>query len=243
LENKGATWSEHTLHDTSSAEYGDRNPDRNRLVDLNNDGRLDAIVGYEAISVSGKLAWYEQGNSATALWQEHLIARVVGPMSLDVVDMDQDGDLDVTVGEHNLEDPASARLLVFENLDGGGTQWQEHLVYQGDEHHDGAQTVDIDNDGDLDILSIGWEHDQVILYENTNVSCDNQIPETATPSSATPVQTDTSLTPFPVETVSVTTTPMPPDGSTGCFSGLILPMGLLFASAKVFTLLSRKRDL
>jgi hypothetical protein len=26
--------------------------------------------------------------------------------------------------------------------------------------------VDIDKDGDLDIISIGWSHNRVLLYEN-----------------------------------------------------------------------------
>jgi len=34
------------------------------------------------------------------------------------------------------------------------------------EHHDGAVLADIDDDGDLDILSIGWSHGRVLLYEN-----------------------------------------------------------------------------
>lgn len=36
----------------------------------------------------------------------------------------------------------------------------------GDEHHDGAIVTDIDDDGDLDIISIGWSHGRVLLYEN-----------------------------------------------------------------------------
>jgi hypothetical protein len=162
LRNDGASWSVQTLFSTSSA------PDRNRLADLNRDGRLDAVVGYEAISTSGKLAWYEQGASATAAWAERVIATVVGPMSLDVADMDGDGDLDVVVGEHNLSSPSAARLLVFENTDGRGGAWAPHVVYTGDEHHDGAQVADIDGDGDKDILSIGWGHPRVVLYENTS---------------------------------------------------------------------------
>jgi hypothetical protein len=160
LRNDAASWSLFTLNGAS----GD--PDRNRLADINGDGRLDAVVGFEAISKLGKLAWYEQGSSATSEWTEHVIANVIGPMSLDVADMDGDGDLDVVVGEHNLSDPSSARLYVFENDDGQGISWTEHVVYTGDEHHDGAQVVDIDNDGDLDIISIGWSHDRVLLYEN-----------------------------------------------------------------------------
>ena len=91
---------------------------------------------------------------------------VVGPMSLDVLDMDADGDRDVVVGEHNLAAPANARLLVFENVDGRGASWARHLVYTGDEHHDGARAADMDGDGDVDILSIGWGHGRVLLYEN-----------------------------------------------------------------------------
>jgi hypothetical protein len=157
---EGAPWSEHTLNPTS----GD--PDRNRLADVDGDGRLDAVVGFEAVSTLGKLAWYEQGSSATATWTEHVIANVIGPMSLDVADVNRDGDWDVVVGEHNLSNPSSAKLYVFENGDGQGGGWTEHVVYTGDEHHDGAQVVDIDGDGDLDIISIGWSHDQVLLYEN-----------------------------------------------------------------------------
>ena len=102
-----------------------------------------------------------------AAWTEHVISsNVVGPMSLDVADMDADGDLDVIVGEHNLVNPASARLFIFENTNGVGTSWTRHTVYTGDEHHDGAQVADMDGDGDLDILSIGWGHGRVLLYEN-----------------------------------------------------------------------------
>jgi hypothetical protein len=157
LRNDGTSWSEYTLNATSGA------PDRNRLADINGDGRLDAVVGFET---PDELVWYEQGSSATSTWTEHVIANVIGPMSLDVADMDKDGDLDVVVGEHNLSDPSSAKLYIFENDDGQGTSWTEHMLYTGDEHHDGTQVVDIDGDGDLDIISIGWTHDRVLLYEN-----------------------------------------------------------------------------
>ncbi len=160
LRNAGGTWQAYTLHAT------DEPPDRNILADINGDGRLDAVVGYEAISAPGKLAWYEPGADPTAPWTEHVIDTLIGPMSLDVADMNGNGFLDVVVGEHNLADPASARLLIYENVDGTGTEWRQHLVFMGDEHHDGAIVVDIDGDGDYDIISIGWSHNRVLLYEN-----------------------------------------------------------------------------
>ena len=170
LRNDGGSWSLFTLNPATGL------PDRNKLADINQNGRLDAVVGYEAISVEGKLAWYEQPATITNTWPEHVIANVVGPMSVDAVDMDGDEDIDVVVGEHNLQYPSTARMLIFENTDGKGTTWKQHQVYQGDENHDGAVTVDIDNDGDLDILSIGWGHPRVLLYENLAISGTNSAP-------------------------------------------------------------------
>jgi len=160
IENAGGSPVVRKLFETADS------PDRNRLADVNGDGRLDAVVGYEAINIPGKLAWYENTLPGNELWTEHVIAEVVGPMSLDVADMDSDGDPDVVLGEHNYDKPETARLLVFRNLDGSGKLWKKHLVHTGDEHHDGAVTVDIDSDGDLDIISIGWSHPLVLLYEN-----------------------------------------------------------------------------
>jgi len=146
----------------------DESPDRNKLADINSDGKLDAIVGFEAINKPGKIAWYEQID-AVRDWREHVIDKIIGPMSLDVADMDKDGDLDVVVGEHNLQYPKRAKLYIYEN-DGKGENWKKHIIYVGDEHHDGAQVVDIDDDGDLDIVSIGWGHNRVIIYENKAIS-------------------------------------------------------------------------
>ena len=161
LRNDETSWKPFTLFSTSGR------PDRNRLADISRDGRLDAVVGYEAISVAGKVAWYKQPSLAESVWIENVISTsVVGPMSLDVADMDADGDRDVIVGEHNLANPANARLFIFENMNGSGTSWTRHTVYTGDEHHDGARVADMDGDGDLDIVSIGWGHNRVLLYEN-----------------------------------------------------------------------------
>ena len=58
------------------------------------------------------------------------------------------------------------RCLKQYDRDGKGSDWVPHLVYHGDEHHQGTQVIDIDRDGDPDIISIGYKHARVLLYEN-----------------------------------------------------------------------------
>ena len=156
------TWVEVELHPTNEQ------ADRNHLVDFNGDGRLDALVGFEGANVIAPLAWYEQpATSPEDEWIEHIIAAdLIGPMSVGLKDMDNDGDMDVVAGEYYRDNAAMARIFVFENEDGLGLTWTRHLVHTGDEHHDGGFPIDIDLDGDVDILSIGWINDKLVLYEN-----------------------------------------------------------------------------
>ena len=190
LENNAPDWTAHTLFDAA------HEADRNRLVDMDGDGDLDAVIGFEGISVIRPVAWYEQPADPTALWVEHAIGTAVGPQSLDVGDLDGDGDVDVVIGEHNLAQPAAGRVLVFENRNGG---WREHLVATGHEHHDGTQLVDIDGDGDDDIVSIGWAHGNVLLYERR--ACAGQPDATPTPTAAA------TATPTATATATATTAP------------------------------------
>lgn len=162
LRNNGTTWTPITVA-TSALE-----PDRHRLVDVDRDGRLDMVAGVEAVGLPGPITWYGQPADPAQSWPGIVVGTVTGPMSLDAADLDLDGDLDFVVGEHMSSNLASARLLVLEN--GGSGAWSQQLVHQGDEHHDGAQLVDIDGDGDLDIISIGWFQTRVMLYENLAIN-------------------------------------------------------------------------
>jgi hypothetical protein len=196
LQNDGGNWNAHALFTTTDK------PDRNRLADLNGDNRLDAIIGYEkSNSTAIRLAWYEAPTDPTQPWTERVIDTIVAPMSLDAGDMDGDGDIDIVAGEHNKSHPSQGRVFAYENQ---GGSFRQHLIATGDEHHDGTQLVDIDNDGDLDVVSIGWNHGRVLLYEH--LGCDPETTPTHTPS-PTPMETQTpTATPDVTETITVTPT-------------------------------------
>jgi hypothetical protein len=127
-------------------------------------------VGYEAISRQGKLAWYSAVGSGSNLESsEHVIDFPIGPMSVSATDMDDDNDIDVVVGEHDLRVPHDAKLLLYSNETGAARQWQKSVISRGDEHHCGAFPIDLDQDGDKDIVSIGWGHSKVLVFENLRI--------------------------------------------------------------------------
>jgi len=138
--------------------------DRNALADFDRDGDLDGVAGQ--LLSNREIAWLEAPDDPTQLWTKNTIhSSIDGSLSVGVADMDFDGDQDIIVGEWK----GSHILYGFENdLCNSGT-WITHIIDAGDpmlDHHDGSQLVDIDNDGDLDIITIGW--DQIIprIFEN-----------------------------------------------------------------------------
>lgn len=165
LRNDGGSWSSHTIGNVAAIDSGSE-PDRNDLADINGDGRLDAVIGLE---YGVHILWYEAPANPTNTWTHHIIASNVGGQgfSMDSVDMDNDGDVDVIVGEHR--GSTKNRVIIFENS-GDGSSWTQHVIDDDSkgiiDHHDGTQAIDMDGDGDLDIISIGWTNPKLWVYEN-----------------------------------------------------------------------------
>ncbi len=169
----GAGWTPHILHEPTECCYAENItdlplPDRVVPADVDADGDVDVVVSHEYDPMN-RVTWYENpGSEPRGLWIEHVIGVGATPIhSLDVADIDGDGDVDVVAGEHRLVDEGidQGRAWVFENL-GGGLRWIAHEIDDTDAHHDGTQLADLDNDGDLDVFSVGWLHDRVLVYEN-----------------------------------------------------------------------------
>ena len=162
----GTSWLRHDSGDTFSVQpgitlSGGGVPDRVVLADLDGDDDLDVVIGVEFAST---LVWGENDGSG-GTWSAHEIATDFDYFSVDARDVDGDGDIDVVGGAHQ----GSGKVSIYSN-DGSGTAWVTHVVDAGTstaiDHHDGTVLVDMDLDRDLDIISVGWTKNSLVIYEN-----------------------------------------------------------------------------
>ena len=148
------------------------------LIDINGDGRKDLLTG---MAHDYGVAWYE--HTADDKWVQHVIDSSWSQAhASQLIDMNGDGQPDFVTGKryfaHNGGDPGERDPIglywyEWRKLTGaaatsanGGVEWVRHIVDYGGRMGGGVQTqvVDIDGDGDLDVVSAGKSG--VFLAEN-----------------------------------------------------------------------------
>jgi glucose/arabinose dehydrogenase len=176
LRNDNGIWTTFSTGITLATYY-----EHHAINDFNKDGILDGVA--TQIGENQEITAFKVAADPTKVWTKSTLGTDVDSgLSLDIADLDFDGDLDLIVGEWKSE----KRLLAFENdLCGSGT-WTKHILHAGGttkpDHHDGTQTVDLDNDGDLDIISLGWDkRTPRIFINNGSTVSGNTAPVVANP--------------------------------------------------------------
>ncbi len=137
--------------------------DRVEVSDINGDNKTDIIVTeerYPGLEPDANFWWFEQKDLAT--WERQKIVTQFSINNLDITDIDKDGDTDLLTAEHKGE---ALELQLWKN-DGKGN-FSKTILDTGKENHLGTQWVDLDADGDLDIIGAGWDqHKYMHVWRN-----------------------------------------------------------------------------
>lgn len=138
----------------------DRYADRVYLADMNGDGRLDLVCS-AANGNSNGIYWFTNPGNLASSWTFNTVVNYGSTNSvnsLDVADIDHDGDIDIIAGIHY----GTLKVSIWRNQ-GSGT-FTENVIDEGHESHLGVRLFDLDRDGDLDIVSIAWDG-----YQNLHI--------------------------------------------------------------------------
>ena len=167
------TWTAHRLAVGNPEDGKPTHTPQIHVYDVNADGLNDLIT---SAAHDYGIFWYQQvrkGNEIT--WKRHVIDTSWSqPHSIALADLDADGDKDVITGKrflaHNGSDPGSGEPLGvywYELKRQGQARWIKHVISFDKGIGSGLNipVVDLDGDGDLDIVVTGkWAGP--VIFEN-----------------------------------------------------------------------------
>ncbi len=154
--NDGISWESHLVASNLAGAFGAV------CADVDNDGDND-ILG--TAMGADMVIWWENLDGLGTSWNEHMIDDSLdGAKGIAVVDMDEDGMIDVVASAK------SGDQVVWYRNNGSGTSWTKHIIAPDFDCAMSVYPIDFDNDGDWDILSAAKLDGAVRWYENADGS-------------------------------------------------------------------------
>jgi Secretion system C-terminal sorting domain/FG-GAP-like repeat len=152
VDGNGLSWVEHPIAELLG-------PNCVYAADVDGDGDEDVLSAAQA---DDDITWWENLNGSGLVWVEHTVDEFVdGASSVYATDMDADGDIDI-VGAAYVGD----YVAWWENVDGGGLTWAEHLVGGNFDFTLSVYAADVDGDGDTDVLGASRADNDITWWEN-----------------------------------------------------------------------------
>lgn len=128
-------------------------------ADIDNDGDIDVLVSgwnYDTI------AWYENLDGLGTFGTINYVTQnLAGTQSLDMADIDGDGDKDILTSS-----PTDNKIVWYENLDGLGNFSNALIIDNNAPFAKQVKTADIDGDNDIDVVGAIRDESKVVWYEN-----------------------------------------------------------------------------
>lgn len=151
----GTDWIEHPIIDTLGL------PTSFSSTDLDCDGDIDLLV---AVYNDGDIVWLENEDGTGNTWTVHTITGAFnGAICVYSTDMDGDGDTDVLGAAYDDDN-----IVWWENVDGFGASWIEHMIASGYNGVKSVYSADMDGDGDADVLGAAYLANRVTWWENAD---------------------------------------------------------------------------
>ncbi len=136
--------------------------------DVDGDGDEDVI--WAGGLIEGSLEWYEHlDGQGTFSEKKIILSDIKGIFSMALVDLDTDGDKDLTFHSNS---ETGGQLSWLENLNGLG-DFSDPLIIADGFHINNKMVVlseDVDSDGDFDLVLSSEQDAKVVWFENTNSS-------------------------------------------------------------------------
>ncbi len=127
-------------------------------TDVNGDGDTDVL---SASRFDDKIAWYESNGGSPPIFTEHVISTTAdGAVSVFAMDVDGDGDTDVLSASRN-----DNKIAWYESDGGSPPSFTERVISTAAIEAQSVFAMDVDGDGDTDVLSASREDDKIAWYE------------------------------------------------------------------------------
>ena len=136
------------------------------IADMDNDGDLDVVsAAYSGNTVSWHL---NDGSPGDAIWTTYTVATPTKPTSVFPIDIDHDGDIDiVSCAETGTSSNGKVRWYVNDGTPDDG--WTTNNIASSINKPSSVFVADIDNDGNLDVVSSAYNDDEIAWYESTAI--------------------------------------------------------------------------
>ena len=138
-------------------------------ADLDRDGDLDLI----AVSrLDGQIVWFNNNGAENAAFAALPIANVSGAYAVTPADLNRDGAIDFLVAAVGVVRPASddelpsGKIIRFISNGNSPPAFDRDTIFEGVEYPVSIHSVDLDSDGDPDVLSASRDDNSIFWYEN-----------------------------------------------------------------------------
>jgi hypothetical protein len=129
------------------------------VCDFDQDGYQDIFT---ANMGSSDITWWHNDGGYPAQWTyQQIDDNVPGARSVDIADIDGDGDQDIAGSGFE-----SDEIIWWRNDGGNPINWSKHVVTNSFDGSHSVQIADMDNDGDMDLLGTAYMADEVSIWRN-----------------------------------------------------------------------------